>query len=72
MTDKFNITDQELEQYIRDHGYEVSDLTEEELAEVREEIRGGGVHLDGVLSPLGPVWIRLSQHLDRDAEAPSK
>lgn len=69
--DMINVTDQELEQYIRDHGYEVFELTEEELADAREEcwiIKNGGAFLDGVLSPLGPVWIRKN----KEAKSSSK
>ena len=39
-----------LEQYVRDHGYEVSDLTKEELKEVEKELEAvnrGEVFLDG-------------------------
>ena len=69
MADK--ITDQELEQYVRNHGYELSDLTEKEREEAREEAaswREGHGMLDGVLSPLGPVWIRKN----KEAKSSSK
>lgn len=53
-----------VEDYIRAYGYQVSDLTPEELAQVTEEfevIRNGGDVLDGFFSPLSDFSLRMLQ-----------
>lgn len=53
-----------VEDYIRAHGYQVSDLTNEELAQVKEEfevIRNGDLVLDGFFSPLSEFSQRMLQ-----------
>lgn len=50
-----------LEEYVKDHGYEVSDLTEAQLKEVQEEvdiINGGDSILDGFFSNYIPPRMR--------------
>ena len=52
-----------LEEYVKSNGYEVSDLTEQELKDAAEELElinkeGAPNFLDGVFSPQGTLWIR--------------
>lgn len=45
-----------LKEYVKQNGYKVSDLTEDELARAEEEleiINSGGVVIDGVFSEIG-------------------
>lgn len=45
-----------LNEYVKQNGYKVSDLTEEELERAKEElevINAGGVVIDGVFSEIG-------------------
>lgn len=50
-----------LEQYVKKNGYKVSDFTEDELKEIREEvnaINSGACLLDGFFDPYRPLLPR--------------
>lgn len=50
-----------LEEYVKDHGYEVSDFTQEELEEIRLEVdmvNNGTPFLDGFFSNFIPPQMR--------------
>ena len=60
-----------LEEYIKSNGYEVSDLTEEELEAAAGELEiinkeGAPNFLDGVFSPQGSLWMRMIIKLAKD------
>ncbi len=62
----------ELEEYVKTHGYEVSDLTLKELDEAAGElfmINSGFVIMDGVFSPQGSIWLRETEEMMNEVKS---